>query len=300
MSNALKTIGKQLRPVDDLVGRIWPSNERPKESQQPIVAHAVEYAGETVAQRLNRTTRELKRIGATATVISALDEIAWQFSLRGSDIPYNPFFKSYAIIYADYTNRQPKLFVNRVQLNEHIYPVGVDVLDYSTFWLHLNATATDPTIQKIWISARVSQAIFGMIPQGKLPGKLMNSIVQRIKARKNPVERQGMRDCQIRDAVVRMRHIGWIEEQLNNRITINETQAVDQLLIYQKQQDKFQFPSFSAISASGPSAAVVHYSPKPPTARLITKDQVYLLDASDLHNDLHRISEVHPFYFSGG
>lgn len=282
MNNALKTIGKQLRPVDDLVGRIWPSNERPKESQAPIVTHAVQYAGETVTQKLNRTTRELKRIGATATVINALDEIAWQFSLRGADIPYNPFFKSYAIIYTDYTNRQPKLFLNRAQLNRDNYPVGVDVLDYSAFWSHLNTTATDPTIFKIWISSRVSQAIFGMIPQGKLPTKLMNSVVQRIKARKNPVERQGMRDCQIRDAVVRMKHIGWIEEQLNNGKAINETQAVDQLLIYQKQQDKFQLPSFSAISASGPSAAIVHYSPKPSTAKFITKDQVYLLDASDL------------------
>jgi Xaa-Pro aminopeptidase len=148
------------------------------------------------------------------------------------------------------------------------------------FWSHLNATATDSTIKKIWISARVSQAILGSIPADKIAQPLLNSPVQRIKARKNSVERKGMRDCQIRDAVVRMKHIGWIEQQLNNGITINETKSVDQLIVYQKQQAKFQFPSFQAISASGDRAAVVHYSPQPATARRITKNQVYLLDVS--------------------
>ncbi len=281
-SSALEAVGKRLQPVDDLVGRIWPSNERPKESQQPIVKHDTEYAGENVSQKLVRTTTELKRVGATATVISALDEVAWQFNLRGSDIPYNPFFKSYAIIYANYNIRPPKLFVNLAQLNSSTYPAGVKVLDYSLFWSYLNETATDSRIRKIWISARTSQAIFGLIPSNKLPSTLSNSLVQRIKARKNSVERKGMRDCQIRDAVARLKHIGWIEQQLNNGIFVNETQSADQLLVYQKQQDKFQFPSFGAISASGDRAAVVHYSPNPATARAITKDRVYLLDVSEL------------------
>jgi Xaa-Pro aminopeptidase len=109
---------------------------------------------------------------------------------------------------------------------------------------------------------------------------LTNSPIQRIKARKNSVERKGMQDCQIRDAVARMKHLGWLEQQLNNGISINETQSSEQLLVYQGQQDRFQFPSFSAISASGDRAAVVHYSAEPATARLITKDQGYLLDVS--------------------
>lgn len=149
------------------------------------------------------------------------------------------------------------------------------------FWFHLNETANDPMIKKIWISARVSQAIYGLIPENKLVLPLLNSVVQRIKAQKNSIERKGMKDCQIRDAVVRMKHIGWIEQQLNNGTSINETQSADQLLVYQKQQDKFQFPSFNAISASGDRAAVVHYSPEPATARPITKDRVYLLDVSE-------------------
>lgn len=276
----MKAIGKELLPVDDLVGAIWPIDERPIESHNPIIVHDILYAGEDVNQKLNRTTNEIKRVGATTAVISALDEIAWLFNLRGSDIPYNPYFKSYAIVYADYEINQPELFFNLEQLNSSNYPVGVRVFDYSMFWSHLNETATNPTITKIWASAKVSQAILNLIPASKLVLPLTNSPVQRVKARKNSVERKGMQDCQIRDAVARMKHLGWLEQQLNAGNLINETQSSDQLFEYQSQQERFQFPSFGAISASGDRAAVVHYSAEPTTARLITKNQIYLLDVS--------------------
>ena len=36
--------------------------------------------------------------GYDAIVLTALDEVAWLFNLRGRDIPYNPVFRGYAII----------------------------------------------------------------------------------------------------------------------------------------------------------------------------------------------------------
>jgi Xaa-Pro aminopeptidase len=243
----------------------------------------LQYAGETVAQKLNRTTTELKRVGATTAIISALDEIAWLFNLRGADIPYNPLFKSFAIIHANFVVDQPELFVKKSQLNGTTLS-GIRIFDYAEFWSRLNATAANASINKIWASHRLSQAIFNAIPTDKLLQPLQNSPVQRVKARKNEVERKGMRECQIRDAVARMKHLGWLEQQLNNDIFVNEMQSVEQLLIYQQEQEHFQFPSFSTISASGDRAAIVHYSPEPATARRITKDKIYLLDVSNISN----------------
>ncbi|KAJ8398010.1 hypothetical protein AAFF_G00433570 [Aldrovandia affinis] len=37
----------------------------------------------------------------TAVLLSALDETAWLFNLRGNDIPYNPFFYSYTLMTLD-------------------------------------------------------------------------------------------------------------------------------------------------------------------------------------------------------
>ncbi|CAF4089175.1 unnamed protein product, partial [Rotaria magnacalcarata] len=295
-NSALKIIGKELRSVEDLVSRIWPSSERPKELQGQIFTHDIEYAGETVAQKLNRTTAEMKRLGATTAVISALDETAWLFNLRGTDIPFNPFFKSYAIIHADYQVNQPELFVNLAQLNVSQYPPGVRVFNNSIFWSRLNQISTNASINRIMLNTKISQAILNLIPENKLLLPLSNSPVQRIKARKNAKERKGMQDCQLRDAVARMKHLGWLEKQLDEGKSINETQSSDQLLVYQQQQDRFQFPSFRAITASGDRAAIVHYSAAPETAQLITKNKVYLLDAGSQYLDCTTdITRTHHF-----
>ena len=41
---------------------------------------------------------DLNEKGATAMVVTALDEIAWLFNIRGQDIPYSPVVKAYAFI----------------------------------------------------------------------------------------------------------------------------------------------------------------------------------------------------------
>ncbi|CAF1524497.1 unnamed protein product [Didymodactylos carnosus] len=93
-----------------------------------------------------------------------------------------------------------------------------------------------------------------------------------------------------------MKHLGWLEKQLNNNIKINETESAAKLLEYQKLQAEFQYPSFSTISAAGDRAAVVHYSPVPETAREIRKDQIYLLDAGGQYSDCTTdITRTHHF-----
>ena len=278
----MNEIGKQLVDVPDLVGNIWPTNDRTPAYTNRIVPHPVQYAGQTVSEKLNRTAVELRRGGASAVVLSALDEIAWLFNLRGSDIPYNPFFKSYGIVYLDYTQNQPELFLNLSQINPSDRPVGVRVLDYGSFWSRLEEVTKNESINKIWASPRVSQAILNRIPDEKLLKPQDNSPVQRIKSKKNTVERKGMRDCQVRDAVARLKHLGWLEQQLTNGNVVNETQSSEKLLEYQKEQVLFRTPSFGTISAVGGNAAIVHYSPKAESAKRITKDEVYLLDVSQL------------------
>lgn len=271
-----------MKDVEDLVGKIWPTNERPAALTNPIVPHNVTYAGETVQEKLNRTAAELLRGPASAVVLSALDEIAWLFNLRGSDIPYNPFFKAYAIVYQfDSKAKSAELFVNLTQLSVADRPAGVTVSEYSEFWARLTEVANDDSIEKIWASPRVSQAIMNRIPNAKLLKPQENSPVQRVKTKKNSVERQGMRNCQVRDAVARMKHLGWLEEQLNNGNIVNETASSAKLLEFQKEQNLFQFPSFSTISAVGENAAIVHYSPQVETAKTLTKNDVYLLDVSE-------------------
>jgi Xaa-Pro aminopeptidase len=46
-----------------------------------------------------------------------------------------------------------------------------------------------------------------------------------------------------------------------------------------REQEDFVGPSFETISAVGPHAAIIHYTPSGKTDRQITTDEVYLCDS---------------------
>lgn len=69
-------------------------------------------AGKNYTEKLAETRREIKRWGADAMVVTALDEISWLLNIRGRDVPYSPFVRSYVII----EEYDVYFYVNRSQL----------------------------------------------------------------------------------------------------------------------------------------------------------------------------------------
>jgi Xaa-Pro aminopeptidase len=49
-------------------------------------------------QKLTELRDAMKSKQVTALVISALDQIAWLYNIRGADVPCNPVAISYALI----------------------------------------------------------------------------------------------------------------------------------------------------------------------------------------------------------
>ena len=72
----------------NLIDGMW--TERPSRPANEIFHLADEYTGKSAGEKLKELQGKLSRIGSPGTVISQLDEVAWLFNLRGSDIPYNP------------------------------------------------------------------------------------------------------------------------------------------------------------------------------------------------------------------
>ena len=58
-------------------------------------------AGESWQDKIGRVRDSLKTSGHDAIILTALDEIAWLFNMRGKDIPYNPVFRAYAVVSQD-------------------------------------------------------------------------------------------------------------------------------------------------------------------------------------------------------
>lgn len=84
-----KESGSTLVPVkENLVDQVW--TDRPARPTNPVFHLDEKYSGESLGSKLARMREQLKTIGSPGLVVQQLDEVAWLFNLRGTDIPYNP------------------------------------------------------------------------------------------------------------------------------------------------------------------------------------------------------------------
>lgn len=135
LSEALaKDPTRSLVPVNEnLVDLVW-GQGRPPRPSNPIFRLGDEYAGESVGSKLSKLRENLTKTGSPGTVITNLDEVAWLFNLRGSDIPYNPVFFAYAIV----TRDDATLYVNPASVpqdvRDYLSQNNVAVLEYDKVW----------------------------------------------------------------------------------------------------------------------------------------------------------------------
>lgn len=129
---------RALVPIkDNLVDAIW--SDRPPRPANPAFRLVEEYSGQSVAEKIVMLRDKLSKIGSPGLVVSALDEVAWLFNLRGSDIPYNPVFFSYAIV----TPHDTTLFANPAsitpEVRAYLQKNNVAVLEYGQVWQALES-----------------------------------------------------------------------------------------------------------------------------------------------------------------
>lgn len=77
-------------PVNaNLVDQIW-GDARPKRPSNEVFQLDIKYTGLSSKDKISRLREKIAAKKASSTAIAMLDEVAWLFNLRGSDIPYNP------------------------------------------------------------------------------------------------------------------------------------------------------------------------------------------------------------------
>jgi len=103
-------------------------------------------------------------------VVSALDEVAWLFNLRGTDIPFNPVFLSYAIVTLDSVS----LFTNKTRITSKIREhLDVDsenatlkLFGYEDIQEELRCLGN--LGKKIWVSSKSSAALASLVQEKDL------------------------------------------------------------------------------------------------------------------------------------
>jgi Xaa-Pro aminopeptidase len=86
MKNELESNGIQLIALD-LMAKTW--TDRPALPLNKLFVFDVKYAGKSASEKLQILRAELKKVRANAFIMSALDDIAWLFNIRGNDVSYN-------------------------------------------------------------------------------------------------------------------------------------------------------------------------------------------------------------------
>lgn len=284
-SNAQATIAKlkqhklSINSKLDLISQIW--SNRPPLPNQKAFGLELRYTGATVSDKLGAIRIELQKANATSCVLTTLDDVAWTFNIRGNDIEFNPVTLAYGYVSID----DAILFIDSskvdASLAESLLCEGVDILPYSRaekFYSKLakdEVVALDPT--------RTNYQIFSSIHKRNRIFET-TSIPTLLKAKKNAVELENIRQAMIKDGVALTRFLIWLEEALV-REKIDEFNVGEKIREFRSKQELFVSESFGPIVGYADHGAIVHYSATPQSAYKIEQKGFLLIDSGGQYID---------------
>lgn len=136
LANKLSRKEIKLDTSADLIEGIW--KDRPAVPGNPIFEMPEALSGASVHEKLDLINNQLRSEGADCLILAALDEIAWTFNIRGTDVTYNPVVVSYAFVSED----ESVLFIKpeklTAEITEHLKKEGVTLAEYSMIQRYLS------------------------------------------------------------------------------------------------------------------------------------------------------------------
>ena len=271
---AYKDKGYEFVPIsENLVNAVWLS--RPPMSTEKAFIHELQYTGASVPEKLALV---LPDFSTNFLFTSVLDDIAWLLNLRGSDIEYNPLFFSYLLI--EKSSSRLTLFLNPDKVREipdYLSSNNIHVHAYEEVGDFLSNIEDPITVDEGELNFSLHQRIKNPVHK--------DNVIARIKAVKNPREIRGFRESHIRDAVAMAKYFAWLEAQLHAGTGLTEWTAALELDRLRGCEDLNMGLSFENISSSGPNAAIIHYAPTAEKARLLSLNEIYLLDSGGQYLD---------------
>ncbi|MEL6863912.1 MAG: aminopeptidase P family protein [Bacteroidota bacterium] len=272
LAKAFHRAGLELDHQQDLIAEVW--RDRPALPDYPVFEHKVAFSGKSRVEKLQAVRAAMQQRGASHYFISTLDDIAWLFNLRGSDVECNPVFIAYAVIGPEVAY----LFVNQTKLAEDLQNAlrgdGVLLKGYETIADYLGSLQSPHRllIDRSTISIQLNNLIDRAVA---LEG---DNICRQLKAIKNETEVGHIRDAMRKDGVALTRLYRWLDAELANR-SIPEVEVAAQLAAFRKAQGDYHGESFSAIVGYKGNGAIVHYRPMPGKCADIQKEGILLLDS---------------------
>lgn len=278
MKNELQSNGIQLVTLD-LLAKTW--TDRPALPLNKFFVFDVKYAGKSASEKLQILRTELKKVRANAFIMSALDDIAWLFNIRGNDVSYNPVVIAYALV----EEEKATLFIENEKLTSetkaYLEAEGVSVAPYLAVYNNLRNITSENAV--LIDGAKLNQSLYEAIPEACAKRNMMSPVF-RLKSIKNEVELEGVRRAMIKDGVALTRFFMWLENNVGKE-DISEISLSEKLYDFRAEQENFVGESFGTIAGYAGHGAIVHYRATPESDASLETENILLLDSGGQYFD---------------
>ncbi|XP_024871285.1 xaa-Pro aminopeptidase 1-like isoform X1 [Temnothorax curvispinosus] len=278
---------------NDLVDLIWQVG-RPEYNPHAAYPLADGYSGKPWQEKVRSIRLEMELTSADALVVTALDEIAWLFNVRGYDLPHTPVLRAYAIVaHGDLHLYAPRHKILRsvdihLKVDSCSHANCVKWHNYTDIWYDLK------TMSQVWntvwlpspcgYSPGASKEIYNSIPPEKRLAKA--SPIIDLRAKKNKVEAAGMRSSHLRDAIAMCDFLAYMEEQYKfDSEGWDEMQVARVINEIRYEQGGNRGIAFPTIAGYGPHAAMPHYEPNNLTNIKIGTTSTLMIDSGGQYLD---------------
>ncbi|WP_236505619.1 aminopeptidase P family N-terminal domain-containing protein, partial [Tychonema sp. BBK16] len=275
------TAGMELIPIaENLADKVRSQNlaktsdTLPAIDESPIFSLPVSLTGESAAEKLVRVRKAMEKANIDVLPITNLNQIAWLFNLRGSDIPNIPIFISYAIVTSDvaflFTN--PQRVSPEIQQDLQRYAT---LLPYENYPKILLNCISQPRLTRVLLDAKHTTAGTHQLiinrqveDEDNIEIVFKANPIEGMKARKNSVEIEQMKSANFKASKAKTFTLKWLTEQLDNGRILTEFDVKETVENFYQQETDFQSLSFKTIAGAGVNSSIVHYGTPSPDITL--------------------------------
>ncbi|MCV4343989.1 aminopeptidase P family protein [Pseudomonas capsici] len=273
LASKLYARGARLRTDMDLLNELW--QDRPALPANPVFEHLPPHATLERSEKLAQVRQTMVERGADWHFIATLDDIAWLFNLRGTDVPYNPVFISFALI----GPQSVTLFVASDKVGDDVrlslVRDGINMLEYTQIGAALREVPRDARL--LVDPARVTCGLLDYLDsevtlvEGLNPSTLF-------KSRKTEADTRHIRQVMEQDGAALCEFFAWLDEA-SGREPISELTIDEKLTEARQRRPGYVSPSFATIAGFNANGAMPHYRASEEEHAQIEGDGLLLIDS---------------------
>ncbi len=262
----------EFKPITiNLIDEIW--KRKIKKNEKKFFRLPNQSVSQNFKTKINKVVNFLKKKEADFLFITASENNAWLFNIRGRDTKYTPIPHSLVLVSR---NKKIKFFCDLKKI-----PSDFKKIFNTTEFININST--DNFLSKIFkkkiiIDKNTCSYFYEDII--KKNNKILNfqDPIYFFKSIKGKQEIENIKKAHIHDGAALTKYLFWLKKNFS-KSNITEISASEKLFKFRKKNKKFKFSSFPTISGTGPNAAIIHYNASIKTNRILKEGDIYLVDS---------------------